>query len=152
MSLKVLPMKLLLQTSWALADKREILVGRFPFVIGRGSSADCSLPLELVSRRHCQLTRTGDQVLVQDLQSRNGTFVNGKRASSPLPVDNGDELRLGPCAFRVSILCDSGELSALGPGMAVTEAPAAGPSHAGDEASVNSVSSLVPPKPGRPKN
>src|SRR5215831_940830 len=97
-------MKMFLQTSWPLADNREFVVRRFPFVIGRRTDSDCRLPWPFVSRRHCQFTRTGDQVLVQDLDSFNGTFVNGKRASSPLPVRDGDELRLGPCVFRVSML------------------------------------------------
>jgi pSer/pThr/pTyr-binding forkhead associated (FHA) protein len=105
-------MKLLLQTSWPLDENRAIAVQRFPFVIGRRTDADCSLTLAFVSRRHCQFTRIGDQVLVQDLQSRNGTFVNGKRASSPLPVQDGDELTLGPCSFRVSLLHDTGEMPA----------------------------------------
>ena len=106
-------MKLLLQTSWPLGDNREIAVQRFPFVVGRRSDSDCSLTLMFVSRRHCQFTRIGDQVLVQDLKSHNGTFVNGKRASRPLPVQDGDELTLGPCPFRVSMLHDTGEMPAL---------------------------------------
>jgi pSer/pThr/pTyr-binding forkhead associated (FHA) protein len=105
-------MKMFLQISWPLAHNREIVVHRFPFVIGRRTNSDCSLPWPFVSRRHCQFTRTGDQVLVQDLESFNGTFVNGKRASSPLPVQDGDELRLGPCALRVSMLDDTGEMPA----------------------------------------
>ena len=110
-------MKMVLQTSWLLGEDREIVVERFPFVIGRRTDSDRRLPLSFVSRRHCQFTQTGDQVLVQDLESFNGTFVNGKRASSPLPVQNGDELRLGPCVFRVSMLDDTGEMPAPGAGI-----------------------------------
>ena len=106
-------MKMVLQTSWPLYDKREIVLRRFPFVIGRRTNSDYSLPLPFVSRRHCQFTRTGDQVLVQDLESYNGTFVNGKPANSPLPVQDGDELTLGPCSFRVRMLHDTGETPAL---------------------------------------
>jgi pSer/pThr/pTyr-binding forkhead associated (FHA) protein len=110
-------MKMFLQTPWPLADHREIVVHRFPFVIGRRTCSDCRLPWPFVSRRHCRFTRTGDQVLVQDLESLNGTFVNGKRAASPIPVQNGDELRLGPCVFRVSMLDDTGEMAAPGAGI-----------------------------------
>jgi hypothetical protein len=94
-------MKLWLQPSWPLDDEREILVDRYPFVIGRRSDNDWALPLAFVSRRHCQFILTENQVLVQDLESHNGTFVNGRRASLPLPVRNGDEVHLGPCGFRV---------------------------------------------------
>jgi pSer/pThr/pTyr-binding forkhead associated (FHA) protein len=105
-------MKILLRTSSELADKREIVVVQLPFVIGRGSHADCSLPLPLVSRRHCRLARTGDRVLVQDLQSSNGTFVNGRRAKDRLLIHHGDELMLASCSFIVSILSDTGESGA----------------------------------------
>jgi len=109
-------MKMLLQTSWPLGEHREIVVERFPFVIGRRTDSDRSLPWLFVSRRHCCFTRTGDQVLVQDLESFNGTCVNGKRASRPLAVQNGDELWLGPCSFRVSMLNDTGEMRVPGSG------------------------------------
>jgi pSer/pThr/pTyr-binding forkhead associated (FHA) protein len=109
---KVLPMKMLLRTLWPLDDCREILVDRYPFVIGRRSDNDCILALAFVSRRHCQFTWIDGQVHVQDLESYNGTFVNGKRATSPLPVVHGDEVTLGPCSFRVIGVNDGGETPA----------------------------------------
>ena len=41
---------------------------------------------------------------MQDLESRNGTFVNGQRADYLTPVHHGDELRLGPITFRVTVV------------------------------------------------
>jgi pSer/pThr/pTyr-binding forkhead associated (FHA) protein len=114
-------MKMLLRTFWPLDDNREIVVQRFPFVIGRRTDSDYSLTLAFVSRRHCQFTRTGDQVLVHDLESCNGTFVNGKRARSPLPVQDGDELTLGLCSFRVSMRHDTSEMGALKTELAATK-------------------------------
>jgi pSer/pThr/pTyr-binding forkhead associated (FHA) protein len=102
-------MKIWLHSSWPLADDHEIIIDRFPFVIGRRSDNDCSLALAFVSRRHCQFMRKGDQVVVQDLESYNGTFVNGVRALRPLPVRHGDEIDLGPCTFRVSVLASEEE-------------------------------------------
>jgi pSer/pThr/pTyr-binding forkhead associated (FHA) protein len=94
-------MKFWLEARWPLDDGREIVVDRYPFVIGRRSDNDFPLPLAFVSRRHCQFILANDQVMVQDLESYNGTFVNGARASLPLPIHNGDEITLGPCGFRV---------------------------------------------------
>src|SRR6516162_1688701 len=94
-------MKLWLQTRWPLDNGRDIMIDHYPFVIGRRSDNDCSLPLAFVSRRHCQFVLAENQVMVQDLESHNGTFVNGRRASLPLPVQDGDEITLGPCSFRV---------------------------------------------------
>ena len=141
-------MKRLLELSWLPGDNSEIAVQRYPFVIGRQTSSDCSLSLPVVSRRHCQLVRIGEEVLVQDLKSRNGTFVNGKRVSCSLPVQDGDELMLGHCSFRVSMLHDTGETPAPGTGLAVTLAPEDRPSPAGDKSSVNfEECSLPQPKP-----
>jgi pSer/pThr/pTyr-binding forkhead associated (FHA) protein len=130
-------MKMLLRTLWPLDENREILVDRFPFVIGRRSDNDCSLPLAFVSRRHCQFTRAEDQVLVQDLESYNGTYVNGKRATSPVPVRHGDELTLGPCSFRVMVLNGSAETPALLGAVGTAEQPIAERSHRQDESTVN---------------
>lgn len=54
-----------------------------------------------VSRRHAQFVKQGDTLLVEDLDSTNGTFVNGVRISGPTPVRPGDVVQFGACAFRV---------------------------------------------------
>src|SRR6516162_6889350 len=126
-------MKMLLRTLWPLDENREILVDHFPFVVGRRSENDCSLPLAFVSRRHCQFTRAGDEVLVQDLESYNGTYVNGKRAMTPMPLHHGDELTLGPCSFRVMVLNGSAETPPLLGAVGTAEEPVAHPSHVEDE-------------------
>ncbi len=94
-------MKVWLQTMNPWEDELEIAIERYPFVIGRRSDSDCSLPLAFISRYHCRLTRDANHVLVQDMESYNGTFVNGRRATTPLPISHGDVLRLGPVSFRV---------------------------------------------------
>jgi pSer/pThr/pTyr-binding forkhead associated (FHA) protein len=109
-------MKMFLQTCCPLTRAREIVVGRFPFVIGRRSDADGCLTLPYVSRRHCRFTRTGNQLWVQDLESYNGTYVIGLKASTPLPVHDGDVVTLGLCSFRVSVLHSTGERPALARG------------------------------------
>jgi len=117
-------MKIFLQTRWAANENLEIVIQRFPFVIGRRSDSDCALPLPFVSRRHCQFTRSGQHVLVQDLESYNGTYVNGIRLTSPLPISQGDQLSIGPCAFRVMVVHDTGETPALSPALSTSESPA----------------------------
>ncbi|MGQ9851394.1 MAG: FHA domain-containing protein [Aggregatilineaceae bacterium] len=59
-----------------------------------------------VSRRHAKLTRQSGTVMVQDLQSANGTFLNGMRLLpyQPRVLRNNDELVLGRLALRVSFL------------------------------------------------
>jgi ABC-type multidrug transport system ATPase subunit len=63
-----------------------------------GSSSECDLVVShaTVSRRHCRLTLTGGTYELEDLQSRNGTFVNGVRIGGPVPVTRSDRITLGP--------------------------------------------------------
>ncbi|MEJ7638493.1 MAG: FHA domain-containing protein [Singulisphaera sp.] len=51
-----------------------------------GSSLDCDLVVDrpVVSGHHCRLTREGDDFLLEDLGSTNGTYVNGERVKAPV--------------------------------------------------------------------
>ncbi len=62
-------------------------------VIGRHSDCDICLPADEVSRRHAKITVTPVGLMIEDLGSSNGTFVNGERVSSA-ELKAGDELRL----------------------------------------------------------
>ena len=68
--------------------------------IGRAPRADFVVDAPLVSRLHCRLTLQDDGVLVEDLESTNGTFVNGRRVRKGL-LASGDMLRVGRMEFAV---------------------------------------------------
>lgn len=72
-----------------------------------GRSPDCDQVLEypMVSGRHARVFRLGPQLMVEDLQSANGTFVNGSRIHRPTPINPGDSIGLGSYTFK---LCDGG--------------------------------------------
>ena len=130
-------MKVFLQTPWPLESNRQIVVDRFPFVIGRRKENDGTLPLACVSRRHCQLIRSGEEVIVHDLDSHNGTYVNGTLATTPVPIRNGDELKLGPCPFRVTVLRDTDVTKALPPNLDQLDIAAANPVSKHDESTLD---------------
>jgi pSer/pThr/pTyr-binding forkhead associated (FHA) protein len=69
--------------------------------IGRSSGAEFLVDAGLVSRLHCQLTAGATELQVKDLDSTNGTFVNGKRVSEATLAD-GDRLGVGRVEFLVS--------------------------------------------------
>ena len=72
-----------------------------PRTVGRGPRADFVVDAALLSRVHCRLSATDAELMVEDLGSTNGTFVNDQRVSkSPLRV--GDRLRLGRLELDVS--------------------------------------------------
>ena len=71
-------------------------------VIGRGENCDLRVPLVSVSRRHCEITVSGDQVKAKDLASSNGTYVNNKRITE-VALQAGDRLVVGPVVFTVQI-------------------------------------------------
>ncbi|MHC4741776.1 MAG: FHA domain-containing protein [Planctomycetota bacterium] len=72
-------------------------------VIGRRHDCDLCIPLEDVSRRHCQLDRNNEALEIRDLGSRNGTFINGRQINGETRVKAGDYLRVGPLTFQFQI-------------------------------------------------
>lgn len=65
-------------------------------VIGRAPSVGLRIGEEGVSRHHARIRREGDTVLVDDLESRNGTYVNGERISGTRLLEEGDKIQVGP--------------------------------------------------------
>jgi ABC-type multidrug transport system ATPase subunit/ABC-type multidrug transport system permease subunit len=76
--------------------------------IGRDPQCDVPLAFPMVSWRHARLTRAPEGILVEDLDSRNGTYVDGIRVSGKVLVKPGQEIGLG--SFRFQLLAD-GELA-----------------------------------------
>jgi pSer/pThr/pTyr-binding forkhead associated (FHA) protein len=64
------------------------------FVIGRESDCHLAIPSQSVSRRHAQLRLHDGQWSIEDLQTRNGTWVNGQRIRSRAPLSHNDEIRV----------------------------------------------------------
>jgi pSer/pThr/pTyr-binding forkhead associated (FHA) protein len=69
--------------------------------IGRSAGAEFIVSAALVSRLHCQLTASEDSLQVKDLNSTNGTFVNGKRVKTAA-LNEGDRLSVGRLELMVS--------------------------------------------------
>jgi pSer/pThr/pTyr-binding forkhead associated (FHA) protein len=69
--------------------------------IGRSSGAEFIVDAALVSRLHCQLTAGATELQVHDLDSTNGTFVNGRRVTDA-SLKEGDRLGVGRVEFVIS--------------------------------------------------
>lgn len=71
-------------------------------IVGRSSDAGIAVPDRSMSRRHARLFREGGDWLVEDLGSRNGTLLNGRRITEPTPVGVGTVLRIGSTTVNVT--------------------------------------------------
>ena len=77
---------------------------RFPLtskqvIIGRGSDCEIIMDLDSISRRHAQLERRGAVVMLQDLGSTNGTYVNEQQITERALAD-GDQVKIGNAIFK----------------------------------------------------
>lgn len=91
----------LLQIQTGAHKGKQLKLPSRPLVIGRGDSADMRIHSGEISREHCRLTADGHNVIVEDLGSSNGTFVNGKPITGSARMTPGDRLTVGPVTFRV---------------------------------------------------
>ncbi|WP_444995057.1 FHA domain-containing protein [Aliikangiella sp. IMCC44359] len=69
-------------------------------IIGREKNADITVPLSFVSRQHAKIALRKDKLYIEDMNSSNGTYVNGDRVIS-CELRNGDELRFDEFIFNV---------------------------------------------------
>jgi hypothetical protein len=84
------------------------------FTIGRSSTCDLAVDDGLVSRRHLLLRVAQEQLLAEDLGSRNGVLINGLRLARPTEIHGGDCIQVGSQEFRVLVL-DSAADAESGP-------------------------------------
>jgi pSer/pThr/pTyr-binding forkhead associated (FHA) protein len=74
-----------------------------PIVLGRDADCDVVLDSPKVSGRHARLRQEGQQILVEDLGSTNGTFVNGQAVQRPTVVRAGDVIGLGTHSLKLEV-------------------------------------------------
>lgn len=85
----------------------EIAVTKDEFVIGKKPEL-CDGVIDfnkMISRSHCKINKKGEQYVITDLQSANGTYVNKVKLqpNQPHPINNGDVIRLANSDFQVTI-------------------------------------------------
>ncbi len=77
------------------------LVDGEELVIGRAAHADLEVADLCVSRRHARLFRQGESLMLEDLVSHSGTYLNGRRLVGPAAVSPGDTIRIGGTVISV---------------------------------------------------
>lgn len=79
----------------------EIELGREPLSIGRARDADVCIQDDYTSTRHARLLNWDGAWMLQDLDSTNGTFINGERVSQPVELRSGVSVRIGTTTFEL---------------------------------------------------
>ncbi len=80
---------------------RHVPIGGGPFTIGRCSDVDFCIPDETVSSVHAELVVHNDALIINDLGSTNGTYVNAARITGSAEVRPGDLIQFADVPFRV---------------------------------------------------
>ena len=78
-----------------VADGKRLQIPPTGALIGRSREADIVLDDSNVSRRHAEISPSGQSWLIQDLGSTNGVRVNGRAVDGPHPLESGDRIELG---------------------------------------------------------
>ena len=97
-----------MKVSWfleGLVDERasswRTEVAPLPFVVGRHEDCQLVLPSAAISTRHAELIADGDGIIVRDLDSTNGTFVNLEKIDSAQALRPGDVIHFADLEFRL---------------------------------------------------
>jgi hypothetical protein len=70
------------------------VINRDSMLIGREEGCDIILPSRQVSRNHARIRRLGGRHILEDLGSKNGTFINGQELTEPYTLQDGDEIQI----------------------------------------------------------
>ncbi len=92
--------------------------------VGRQEGCQLKINSSQVSRKHCELFEKKGLLLVKDLGSSNGTFVNGKKIEGQRVLEPGNELGVGPVKFRVEKI---GAVAKVGAGAGADDQATSGP-------------------------
>ena len=86
-------------------------------ILGRDPDAVVIIDHGSVSRRHARISIRGESAILEDLQSRNGTFLGGHRIQTPTKIQDGDLIALGPVSLTLQTLVVPGSTASdLGAG------------------------------------
>ena len=88
---------------WLVWATRQIPIDSGEYILGRAPDASVWVDAPGVSRHHARLILSGHDATVEDLGSKNGTFVGNEAVTSPRRLNDGDTIRLGPVVITFRI-------------------------------------------------
>ncbi|HKD18241.1 MAG TPA: FHA domain-containing protein [Thermoanaerobaculia bacterium] len=88
---------------WLVRGRRRIPLEPGETIIGRDPGATVFIDDRSVSRRHARIFVSDEAAILEDLDSKNGTFVQDKKVEAPIPLSDGDQLKIGSVAVTIRI-------------------------------------------------
>jgi pilus assembly protein CpaF len=104
-------------------EQRRLMFDKPEVTIGRVQGNDIVLPKGNVSKRHARIVLKDGKFIIVDLKSTNGTYVNGRKITSPLVVKDSDKIYIGDFIMGVDESSASGADAALPEPAPATTAP-----------------------------
>jgi DNA-binding winged helix-turn-helix (wHTH) protein len=99
---------------WLVWEARQIALGAGDNVVGRAPDATIWIDALGVSRRHARIRIAEATAILEDLGSKNGTFVGGQRVTTPRLLADGDQIRLGSIVMTFRIPPPAGSTQSTG--------------------------------------
>ncbi len=84
-------------------DREQLYSFAGEAVLGRGAAADVAIPDPSISRRHALVRLEGKTVVLEDVGSANGTYLNGQPVRSATRAEHGDTIRIGAVDLELRI-------------------------------------------------
>ena len=85
---------------WLIMDGRRIPLQPGDNILGRDGGGGLSIESPSVSRRHARISVANERATIDDLGSKNGTYVRCERIANPVPLKDGDEVRIGSVVLQ----------------------------------------------------
>src|SRR5712692_4428317 len=85
-------------------ESREVGLEEGENLIGRDDDTTVWIDHTSVSRHHARICVAGERVTLEDLESKNGTYLRGERIERPLPLSDGDTIRIGRVSMTFRVL------------------------------------------------
>jgi DNA-binding winged helix-turn-helix (wHTH) protein len=88
---------------WLVWDAKQVALSSGENILGRAPDASVWIDVRGVSRHHARIVVRPAEAIVEDLGSKNGTYVGSQRVDQPRPLVDGEQIRLGPVVITFRI-------------------------------------------------
>ena len=93
---------------WIVWEHGQVSLKEGEHLLGRDADVSVWLESPSVSRHHARIRVSGSDAIIEDLGSKNGTYLHGERIATSAPLADGDEIRLGSVPVTIRLLKATG--------------------------------------------